>query len=77
MRMLLDENVQTRSDISSALPFALNDISELTGLPLEAFNRQINGSVISLKSRFQPETQSDSPSESTDTTNVFEFRRKG
>lgn len=80
MKMLLDENVQTRRDISSALPFSLSDISELTGLPMDVFNEQPNSSVVSLKSRYQPEQQSRGERHMTptptDTTNVFEFRRK-
>lgn len=78
--MLLDEKVQTRKDISSALPFALSDISELTGLPMEVL-KETSGSVISFKPRYQPEQQNDDEdyieSESTDATNVFEFRQKG
>jgi Zn-dependent peptidase ImmA (M78 family)/transcriptional regulator with XRE-family HTH domain len=80
MRMLLDENVQTRTDIASALPFALNDISELTGLPLEVFNGQANNSIVSLKSRFQNDRQSNSESVTSDTprntVQLADFRRR-
>lgn len=82
MRMILDEKVQTRSDISSALPFMLADLSELTGLPKEAFMEQ-GGTVLSLKSRFQrdeqrePEGEQDSEQEAPSyTAQVLAFNRK-
>lgn len=79
MKMLLDEKVQTQKDISSALPFALGDISELTGLPTEAL-RETGGSIISFKPRYKPEQQSNDEdydeSEASDVKNVFEFRRR-
>lgn len=78
MKMLLDEKVQTRKDISSALPFSLSDISELTGLPLEAL-KETSGSVISFKPRYQPERQDsdedDTQIEPKGASNVFELRR--
>lgn len=83
MRMILDEKVQTRSDISSALPFALVDLAELTGLPTEAFKEHTGGTVISLKSRFQNGEQKERGSDQdgeddapTYTAQVIAFNRK-
>lgn len=83
MRMILDEKVQTRSDIASTLPFALTDLSELTGLPTSAFREQDGGSVLSLKPRFQRneererDTEQDSEQEAPSyTAQVLAFNRK-
>jgi hypothetical protein len=76
MQMLLDEKVQTQKDIFSALPIGLDDVCELTGMPVEAFTEPKETAVISLKAHNQTKRhQEDSPPSPTG-ANIFEFRQK-
>jgi Zn-dependent peptidase ImmA (M78 family)/transcriptional regulator with XRE-family HTH domain len=77
MQLLLDENVQSRNDILSALPYGLSDIVELTGLPVEAFNEKVSASILSLKPHYQKVIEETEETDaSTNTAQIFEFRRK-
>jgi hypothetical protein len=76
MQMLLDEKVQTHKDIFSALSIGLDDVCELTGMPVEAFTEQKETAVISLKTRNQTERLEEDPPPSSAGANVFEFRQK-
>ena len=71
MQMLIDENVQSRSDIA--------DIAEVTGIPVEAFNEKVSASILSLKPAYKDISKEQEPTEQPDAPNntgqILQFRK--
>ena len=75
MQMLIDEKVQTHKDIFSALPIGRDDICELTGMPVEAFDEPRSNPIVSLKTRHEMQ-ELPNTNLVPNNSQVLEFRQK-